>query len=405
VAAGRVVDTEELAPDLLGHEVVEPFSYPYEWSFTMLADAALLHLDLVLEALGEGLWTKDASAYNVTFRGPRPVFVDVGSFAPATGGPWPGYRQFCQHFLFPLLLTAETGVDFRPWLRSSLDGLAAGDLARLLPVRARLRSRALRHVVLPVLAQRMARRPGQRVADELAASGFTAELARASLDRLRATVAGLAWRPRSPWVDYGRTCSYTPADRRAKGAFVAAALAERPPGTVWDLGTNDGTYARMAADAGARVVAVDGDAAAVDALYRRLRSLGGEPPGILPLVVDLTNPSPAQGWRSEERAGLLARCRPTEVLALAVVHHLCLVGGIPLAEVVAWLASLGAPVVLELVHPEDPMADELLARTPPGTHDDYTVANGERLLGRHFRVGATEVLPSGTRTLYRLRPR
>lgn len=401
VDQGRIVATTEERPDLLAHETIDCFTYPYEWSFTMLADAALLHLDLVLEALDEGMWTKDASGFNVTFRGSRPVFVDLGSFTASSAGPWPAYRQFCQHFLFPLMLTAGAEVDFQPLLRSSIDGIGAQVINRLLPLRSKATGTGLRHVVIPGVAERLSRRPSQRVADELGGAGFSTEMARAALTKLRSAVAGLDWAGGSTWVDYSRTCTYSGADRQAKANFVAASIPAGSP-TVWDLGTNDGTYALIAAEKASTVVAVDGDHATIDRLYRRLRDRGSN---VVPVVMDLTNPSPRQGWRGAERTTLEDRTRPDHVLALAVIHHLCLDAGVPLAEVVSWLASLGATMVLEMVHPSDPMAADLLARKPPGTHDDYTVAELERLLAGHFEVGARLDLECGTRTLYRLAPR
>ena len=171
-----------------------------------------------------------------------------------------------------------------------------------------------------------------------------------------------------------------------------------------DLGANDGHFSRLALRAGAgNVVAVDSDDLVVDRLYRDLRAEGER--RILPLVLDLSDPSPALGWRSRERPAFVDRVRPDLVLCLAVVHHLALTNTVPLDEIVAFLADFGAPLVVEFPHDDDPMAARLLARKRAGVFDAYHRANWERALATRFDVHATETLPAGTRTLYRCTPR
>ena len=123
--AGRVASQLPEPPaGVLRHERIPFVSYPYEWTFSMLKDAALLQLDLLLDALGHDMVLKDSTPYNVQFKGARPTFVDVGSFERMREGePWVGYRQFCMLYLYPLLLQSAKGVPFQPWLRGSIDGL------------------------------------------------------------------------------------------------------------------------------------------------------------------------------------------------------------------------------------------------------------------------------------------
>ncbi len=404
--SGSVVATRDLGPhngwaSVLEHERVPFVSYPYEWSFTMLADAAALHLDLLAAALGEGITAKDGYAYNVAFVGSRPVFLDVGSFEPATGGPWLGYRQFCQTFLYPLMIEAYLGVAFQPFLRGRLEGITPSEMRRLLRGRARWRRGVLRHVVLHALAEQRVTGGGEAIRRDLDRSGFGTELSRALVVKLRRLVTRFrSRRADSAWASYRRTCSYDDDDRRAKEAFVAEVLAERRRALVWDLGTNDGAYARTAAAHAEVVLAVDQDDVTVDALYRSLRTEG--PPNVTPLVMDLTDPSPARGWRGRERAALWDRGRPDLVLALALVHHLTIAANVPLPEVVDWLAGLGGELVVEFVAAADPMAQRLLANKRSGQHDDYRLERFEALLGRAGRIRRRVDLPGGTRTLYHL---
>lgn len=418
-AAGRVVATREASEPhpvglpvprpgpgsswslVLEHERIPYLSYPYEWSFSMLADAATLHLDLLLEALREGVTTKDGYAYNVQFVGSRPVFIDVGSFEPTTGGPWLGYRQFCQTFLYPLMLEAHLGVPFQGLLRGRLEGWSPTEMRRLLRGRHRLRRGVLRHVVLHSVAEQRIGGGGEALREDLGRSGFSSELARATVANLRKVVGRLrSRRADSAWTAYRHTCTYSGEDRAAKETFVEEALASRRRALVFDLGANDGAYARLAARHADWVVALEADDVTVDALYRSLRTDG--PANILPLVMDLTDPSPARGWRQRERPGFAERARPDLVLALALVHHLTIAGNVPLGEVVDWLTGLGDELVVEFVGPDDPMTERLLANKRPGQHDDYRPEHFEALLARAGHLLRRKELPGGTRTLYHL---
>jgi SAM-dependent methyltransferase len=387
-------------PGLLEHERVPFVSYPYEWTFSMLRDAALLQLALLRSALEEGLTMKDASPYNVQWRGAEPVFIDVGSFERLRGGePWAGYRQFCALYLYPLLLQAYKGVPFQPWLRGSLDGIEPGEAHALFGGRDLLRRGVLTHVVLHSrLERRNADRP---VREELREAGFKRELVVANVRRLERLVRRLEWRPAgSDWSAYGATTSYEDVDAERKEAFVREAVSGR---VVWDLGSNDGRFARVAAERAEYVLAVDGDAVVLDRLYRKLQEAGET--RVQPLLVDLADPSPARGWRGAERGTLESRGRPDLVLSLALLHHLAITRNVPLAELVRWLRDLGARLVVEFVDPEDPQAQRLLAAKRPGAHGDYTRERFESLLRDAFEIERSETLGSGTRTLYLARPR
>lgn len=414
LATGRVCGTEELLPTpvdlpwatVLRHERIPFVSHPYEWSYGMLRDAALLHLEILAAALAAGFTLKDGSAYNLQWRGATPVFIDVGSFEPARDGePWAGYRQFCQTLLYPLLLQAHLGLDFQPWLRARIDGIEPEQMRRLFAGTRRLRAGVLTHVHLHGAMQ--ARNAGASTTDvraQLRAAGYTRELALATVRGLTKLVRRLDHRPvDSHWVDYQRTCAYSVPDRQAKEQFVDRAVAATGGGLALDLGANDGRYARIAARHADHVVAVEQDPAVVDALYQALRDEGEQ--RILPLVMDLADPSPGGGWRGVERAAFADRSGADTVLALALVHHLALGRNVPLAEVLDQLVSLGTAggtLVVEFVHPEDPMARRLLDNKPDGLFPDYRRDTFESLLAARGRLVRRVELPSGTRTLYQV---
>lgn len=419
LAAGKVIGTETAAPQslpdtvagrwaaVLRHERVPFVSYPYEWSFAMLRDAARLHLEILQEALADGVTMTDGSAYNLQWRGADPVFIDVGSFRPNHAGePWAGYRQFCQTMLYPLMLQAHLGLDFQPFLRARIDGIESSQMRRMFGGARRWRAGVFKHVHLHDAMQ--ARHAGVStgaVRQEIRDAGFSTELVQATVRAVARLVERLDWAPeRSHWVNYQQTCTYSDADRTAKTAFVDGELAGRRPGTVFDLGANDGTYSRIAAAHADYVVAVESDPAVVDQLYRRLRT--DRERRILPILMDLADPSPGGGWAGTERAPFGSRTRADTVLALAVIHHLAIGRNVPLPRILDWFTAMaptdGGPghLIVEFVHPDDPMARQLLANKPANLFADYHRAEFERLLAERYEITRREELPSGTRTLY-----
>lgn len=382
-----------------------PFvSYPYEWSFAMLQDAALLTLRLTERLLGEGVLLKDASAYNVLFDGAAPRFVDLGSFeAYRDHAPWAAYGQFCDHFLAPLMLEAYRGVAFQPLLRASLEGVSVTDqLAPLLSLWDLRRPGVLLHVAARALLDRRSRHLSTADRRELRRAALPKEALRRNLQGLQRLVGRLRSRAPSVWVGYDEANSYDAAATERKTAFVAAA-AERFGGgaLAWDVGANTGRYSRALAARFACVVAMDADAGAVDRLYRALRQEGGAPArAIAPLVADLMDPSPARGWRGRERAGLLERGRPDLALFLGLVHHLCLGRGVPLDEFVDLACATAPAAVVEFVGAEDPMSQTILA-TKIATHGGYDLTSFRALAARRARIAAEEAI-SATRHLFLL---
>ena len=393
---GRIVATEEIEPGVLRHERLPFVSYPYEWPFEMLRDAALLQLALLDDALVEGFVLKDGSPYNVQWRGSEPVFVDVGSFERLRDGePWAGYRQFCALFLYPLMLQAYRGVSPQPWLKGSLEGIEPAQARGLLP---RFRRGVLTHVVLHDRLEAKHADRQRDVRSELRAAGFKKELIQANVRRLRKLVGRLSpKRGRSEWAGYREAAPYSDDDAERKERFVRAA---GPARLAWDLGANDGRFSR-ALDA-EYVLAVDGDERVVGDLYAALRGAGSKT--ILPLVVDLADASPARGWRGVERRRLEDRGQPDLVLCLALVHHLAIGRNVPFAELVGWLRSLGARLVIEFADRTDPMVTRLLATKREEAHESYGREQFEQALARGFEVERREQLGSGTRTLYLAKP-
>ena len=389
---------------VLRHERIPFVSYPYEWTFSMLKDAALVQLDLLLAALDRDMGLKDSSPYNVQFKGARPVFVDVGSFERLREGePWVGHRQFCMLYLFPLLLQSAKDVPFHPWLRGAIDGITPAQMRGMLSFRDRFRRGVFTNVFLHArLEAKYADRPAETKREVNRV--FKKELFVANVRRMRKLVARLEWNPPDGvWTAYGERNSYTDDDAKRKDEFVRQVATSQRWGLVWDIGANNGRYSRIAAEGAQTVVAVDADQGPVELLYRDLRKEGNEQ--ILTLTMNLADPSPGLGWRGLERKSLPERGKPDLVLALALVHHVAISANVPVREFVDWLASLGSALVIEFPTREDPMVQKLLAGKRDGLHPDYELDYFERVLGEAFEVERSERLESGTRVLYFARPK
>jgi hypothetical protein len=301
------------------------------------------------------------------------------------------------------MLQAYKDLPFHGALRGSLDGIEPHD-ARALFAGERFRKGVMSNVLLHArLESRYAAADGGEVKRDLKRAGFGKELLAANFGKLEKLVGRLAWEPgETAWTGYGDDNSYDDDAAAAKAAFVREAAARRRSRLAWDIGCNDGRYARIAAESADVVVALDADHATVEGLYRRLREERRE--DILPLVVDVCDPSPDLGWRGRERASLERRGTPELALCLAVVHHVCITGNVPVRELVDWLRSLEATVVVEFPDRSDPMVERLLGGKREGSNPDYDRAAFEAALAERFEIERSAPV-SETRTIYEARPR
>jgi SAM-dependent methyltransferase len=355
---------------------IRVISYPYEWSFSQLRDAARLTLEIQERALARGQTLRDATPFNVQFDGPAPIWIDSLSFAPLdVTSPWAAYRQFCEGFLAPLALMAYRDPRLALLLWSLMDGIPLEMASRLLPWRTRLRPGLAAHVHLHAAAQRRATTAPAAAGGRGLSMSLTRH--RALVDHLRRAINSLGTPHRGSWADYTTRDSYSETAARSKAAHVKDLLGRAGGQTVVDLGANDGTFSLVAAELGRKVVAIDSDWSAIDALYQRLRGTGTT--SVLPLVADIANPSPPLGWGGSERLSLLDRMTADTVVALALVHHIAIGRNVPLPMVLDLLARMGGRVIIEWIPKEDPMVQRLIA----GRDDvfpEYTA--------RHFREAA-----------------
>ncbi|MFL6244707.1 MAG: SAM-dependent methyltransferase [Thermoanaerobaculia bacterium] len=412
VRAGSLISHEEVQAEMPAgaYRILEPqtipyVSYPYEWCFSQLKDAALLTLDIQLRSLSFGMVLKDASAYNVQFIGTRPVFIDTLSFETYQEGvPWVAYRQFCQHFLGPLALMAYRDVRLRQLLSRFIDGVPLDLVAELLPRRTRVRYGLFAHIHLHSRIQ-------QRHRDD-AGAGAPLTIPRLSKNRLialmeslRATVQQCRLpERRTEWSDYYDHTNYPDEAMAAKEALVRRFVDETasPAGLTHDIGANTGRFSHLIAGPDRYVVSHDIDESAVERNYTDSKLRGTN--AVLPLVLDLTNPSPAIGWALEERSSALERISGGTVVALALVHHLAISNNVPLPQLAALFARLAHTLIIEFVPKEDSQARRLLA-TRADIFPDYTLPAFEQAFSAFFDITHREPVPGTARTLFAMRRR
>jgi SAM-dependent methyltransferase len=396
---------------LVEHEKVPFPSYPYEWSPEMLFAAACLTLDLADALLAEGLGPKDATPYNIMYRGPGPVFIDILSFERRLPGDtrWLPYGQFVRTFLIPLLLNKYFGISLRQIFTTDREGIEPEDVYRLCGFIRRLMPPFLTLVTVPTwLGARHDQDNKALYQRRVLAHSEKAEFILASLFRhLRRVTRKLqpdASR-QSTWSNYSSSASHYSAPAAAvKRAFIEDVMAEIQPRNVLDIGCNAGDFSTIAAQRGAQVVAIDCDPVVVDRVWYRVAS---ERLAVLPLVVNISHPSPGIGWRNRECLSFLERARGAfdAVLMLAVLHHLLVTDRIPLPDIIDLAAELTTDaLVIEFIGREDVMFRRLV-RGREALFSSVAPELFEMACRRHFVIVRSQDLPEMSRTLYFLRRR
>jgi hypothetical protein len=388
-----------LAYKIIKPQVVSFISYPYEWCFSQLKEAALATLKIQKTAFDLGMSLKDASAFNIQFVDGRPLLVDTLSFEKLQLRPWVAYRQFCQHFLNPLLLISYKDFQLNQLSRIFIDGIPMSLASRLLPFRTRLRPSLASHVHLHALSQRHFSTRTVKVRER--------QVRRVSLAGLVESLESLTRRVRlrlkkTEWARYYEETNYSPEGFERKKKIVDEFLDIIKPETVWDLGANTGVFSRLASRRGIQTVAFDVDFIAVEMNYRDCLENGDK--NLLPLVMDLTNPTPAIGWENRERRSLLERGPADAALALALLHHLAISNNLPLSRIAEFLSRACRWLVIEFVPKTDSQVQRLLA-TREDIFDRYSRSDFEDQFSRSFLIVRIAPVEGTERILYLMKNR
>jgi len=382
------------------YKVIQPerlpfISYPYEWCFSQLRDAALTTLAIQKKALEHGMTLKDSSAYNIQFHHNKPVMIDSLSFEQyQEGQPWTPYRQFCQHFLAPLSLMAYRDIRLNQLLKTYIDGVPLDLASKLLPWKTRFSLPLFLHIHTHAKSQK-------RYASQSVET--SRQMSKVSLlgliDNLESGIRGLRWSPAgTDWGEYyEQDLNYTPAGFKEKQRIVADYLDAIQPRTAWDLGANTGLFSRLASDRGIFTVAYDIDPGAVDRNYQTIRDSGES--NLLPLLMDLTNPSPSIGWNNHERMSMLERAPADVTIALALVHHLAIANNVPLDWLASYLKQLGQWLIIEFIPKTDSQVQRLLI-SRADIFPNYTAESFEDSFSACYKILRKEPVQDSERCLY-----
>lgn len=373
-------------------EQVPFISYPYEWSFDMWKDAALLTLHIALASLQKDMILKDATPFNIQFHHGKPVFIDTLSFEQYEAGkPWIAYRQFCECFLAPLLLMHYCHPDTARIFTLYPNGIPMDVLVSLLPKRSRWNMNTFLHVHL------QAKLSGKQKQKTTGETNFSKQKLELLLKGLEGFVQKLSLKKtKTTWDDYYTDMILGDDYLQAKTALVKAFMGDMHFTTAIDLGANDGHFSLLLGD-DKTVIATDADHNCINELYLNNRKQGRQ--HILPLINNLGTPSPAIGWNNTERESMTSRLQADLVLALALVHHLAIAHNVPLPLLAAWLQPMGAYLIIEFV----PKSDEkvkLLLQHRKDIFDGYTLEDFKAIFAEKYNIIKEEQVGRTGRTLF-----
>jgi len=400
VAHSEIAPPFDVSPDHF--KTIKPYeidfiSYPYEWSFSQLRDAALLTLKITTTSLDHGMILKDASAYNVQFHHGKPIFIDTLSFTHyKEGAIWPAYRQFCQHFLAPLALMSKCDVRLSGLLSNNIDGIPLDLASTLLPFKTLLDFSLFLHIHMHARSQR--KYADKNDLPDIKKNNVSNKSLRGLLDSLETAINKLNWKPiGTEWSDYYLDTNYSETalaeKRKAVQLFIDKCHAEQ----IWDLGANTGMFSLVAAQTGANVISFDIDPGAVEKHYLHAREKGIR--NVLPLLQDLNNPSTNIGWALQERNSLIKRGPADICLVLALIHHLAISNNVPLIEVARFLQQIAKMIIIEFVPKEDSQVKRLLA-TREDIFPNYTQKCFEEAFSQCFKIVARQQLNESNRSIY-----
>jgi hypothetical protein len=409
VDADLVISHEEASPfdrqSLPDQLIIKPekiafISYPYEWCFSQLKHAALCTLEIQQIALKHGMSLKDCSAYNIQFHHGKPVLIDTLSFEIyQEGEPWTAYRQFCQHFLAPLALMAYTDVRLGQLLRNYIDGIPLDLTSKLLPKKTKFSFPLYIHIHLHARSQKQYAEK-ENIVDQDSRRMQKHQLL-GLIDSLKSSVDKLSWNAeQTDWAEYEKFHHYSPAALQHKTDLVSDFIVQTEVSSVWDLGANVGQFSRLASHMDISTIAFDVDPGAVELNY--LRAIDDGDPNLLPLIADLTNPSPGLGWAHEERQSLVERGPADTVLALALIHHLAIGNNVPFSQLAGFFSRICSHLIIEFVPKGDPQVENLL-RIRKDIFSDYNQEHFIQEFSAYFDILSQEAIIDTDRILFLLK--
>ena len=390
------VEPENGAYKTLKPQLIDYISYPYEWSFSMLKDAALLTLKIQKQALKHGMSLKDATAYNIQFtKDALPIFIDTLSFEKFEEKPWNAYAQFCRHFLAPLLLITYTDNRLQNLLRDYIDGIPLDLASKLLPFKTKINPSIMMHIHLH--AKKTIQLEGDASVN-VKALKMSKNQQLAIIDSLKDLVKSLKWQPQgTEWGEYYTFTNYSDESFNKKKEIVSGFIDKVQPKNLWDLGANNGLFTRLGSEKGIPSIAFDIDPIAVEKNYLQIKTQKEE--NLLSIISDLTNPTPAIGWANKERMSFIKKGKADVVMVLALIHHLSISNNLPFEKIAYFFSEFAKNLIIEFV-PKSDSKVKILLSTREDIFPNYTEECFENEYSKYFDIIEKIKIDNTERTLY-----
>ena len=393
-------EIENLDIDCDYYKIIKPekipfISYPYEWSFSQLKDAALLTLRIQKAAMKYGMTLKDGSAFNIQFHNGHPIFIDTLSFEIYEEGQiWKPYKQFCQHFLAPLALISKKDVRLNLLSKTFIDGIPIDLAAKLLPKTTFGNFGLMAHIHAHAKSQKHYEDKDAKIKQKTLSKRSFEGL----IESLKSSIEKMTWNENNTeWGDYYSDTNYTEKSFEEKKQFISLAIDQVKPKLVWDMGANTGVFSRLASTKGINTISYDIDPLAVEKNY--LSSSQNSEQNILPLILDLTNPSSGIGWNHNERMSIIQRGPADMVFALALVHHLAISNNVPLNKLAEFFSQISKFLIIEFVPKSDSQVKRLLL-TRDDIFENYDEKNFEIEFSKFFKIINSKKILDSERTIY-----
>ena len=393
-------EIENLDIDCDYYKIIKPekipfISYPYEWSFSQLKDAALLTLRIQKAAMKYGMTLKDGSAFNIQFHNGHPIFIDTLSFEIYEEGQiWKPYKQFCQHFLAPLALISKKDVRLNLLSKTFIDGIPIDLAAKLLPKTTFGNFGLMAHIHAHAKSQKHYEDKDAKIKQKTLSKRSFEGL----IESLKSSIEKMTWNENNTeWGDYYSDTNYTEKSFEEKKQFISLAIDQVKPKLVWDMGANTGVFSRLASTKGINTISYDIDPLAVEKNY--LLSSQNSEQNILPLILDLTNPSSGIGWNHNERMSIIQRGPADMVFALALVHHLAISNNVPLNKIAEFFSQISKFLIIEFVPKSDSQVKRLLL-TREDIFENYDEKNFEIEFSKFFKIINSKKILDSERTIY-----
>ena len=384
---------------IIEHRKINYISYPYEWCFDQLKDAAIHHLNFHIFLLNNNATLIDGSAFNIQFEGYKPIFIDLLSIKEYQEGEyWKSHKQFCENFLNPLLLKSKKKIDFNNWFKGNLEGITTKDLNSILSFKDKFSFNIFTQVYLLNLLDQKAIKNKKINLDQISKKKFPKKSFLSMLSNMKNFIISLKIKKsRTLWDDYSKNNTYKKKEEDIKKKIVKEFANRHKFKILADLGCNDGVYSKICLGNGCEyVVGFDYDLNAINNAYKTSKD---EKLNFLPLYFDASNPSSNLGWYQNERRGYMERLNFSGMLSLAFEHHLAIAKNIPLDQVLKWLINIAPRGLIEFVPKNDETIKKMLM-LKGDIFNDYNEENFRSLILKNANIVSETIISDSGRKIF-----